>query len=592
METVDQSAGLLEDGEEPSAHKPHGAELLGVLPGATRRNDLMQSPIWKNIGHEEVVDGFTVLTYQIEDLPEMPFIQILLKDDLVEGIVVHLKEPRELVDARTSFDASIKNVRPITIQDEEGNFREVYPEKGFAFILEPAADKVSASTRVIQLVAEQVRAEYFVLRAEEELNNSLQNAMSDARHALLHDPQNAPANWILAELESTNGNFLRARNYAIAAVKTDKSTVQYQLTLVNILKELGEIENAAKILDIVEPDCEGVSWFKGVAMTLRGDLLRLQQNPDYDKAIECHQKAFEIVKPYTLDESMTSRVTAKKLAVKAHLGLARDIAAKKWEDAKDKEAALAWLDAACAIAKDLIEKESEDSMTLFEVCCAATELGLDVPNVASLEPYFQLLDETSDTIIKRKSVETTDTVRDPFVVDAVNWLGGKANANIMLIYKATGNGEKAVGRGEKALALLDSVVENRPTEDGVECGVVMFHLAEIYNSLLSNDQAALTWYDRAAISLIRISPDLTPKRLIPVGKNLINMSHAYWKKGRQEEALQCTKTGAVLLQKAADTGLCPQSDLFVPYSNLATMYKTLGDKSLSEKFAKLAGECK
>ena len=65
------------------------------------------------------------------------------------------------------------------------------------------------------------------------------------------------------------------------------------------------------------------------------------------------------------------------------------------------------------------------------------------------------------------------------------------------------------------------------------------------------------------------------------------MAVSYWQQGEKEQALELTEMGADLIEKAVAGGVMNQEVLAVPYGNLATMHKMLGNTSEAAKYAEL-----
>ncbi len=574
-------------------HQPHGAELLGILPGKTTYADLLANPTWKTPGAREVVEGFLVLTYKIQELPEMPFIQIFIQKDIVQGVVIHLKEPRELDDAKRAFESATKHVRTITMKDSEGFYRTIFPEKGLAFVLEKDKNSDEPTSRVIRVVVETVNPDYYIIRAEESFDQSLSNVFSDAEHALLHDKNKAAAYWLMARVEHLCGRDEKARENALRAVKLDQEPIQYQLTLIHILLSLGQTKQGEKLLDVVFPRCAEHPLFQAESLILRGNLAREKTPADYDKAIEFHQLAIEKLKGLLAETEQETRIAAKRLAVEGHLELAIDIARKEWTDQKDQELAFQWLNAAGTLADDLIKKEETDVVPLWEVCVVAMEVGLNLPDSDLVDEYIKTLKRLSGVLLTEKSrPDEVHPKGDTLSVERVEYFTGKSLFDAMLIYKARKDYENALSCGERALELLEKSTIQRSNREKLILGMVMFHMGAIVAENPDEAKAADSWFDKAIANFDRAQQKLDAKDSSKVGKLLVNISLFRWKNGEKEAACAMTQKGSDMIAKALQEGIGKKSDLFVPYSNLATMHKSLNHAEEAEKFAQLAKEAK
>jgi hypothetical protein len=104
---------------------------------------------------------------------------------------------------------------------------------------------------------------------------------------------------------------------------------------------------------------------------------------------------------------------------------------------------------------------------------------------------------------------------------------------------------------------------------------------------LDHKQAS-QWYDKAEDLLTGPRPvsDLySPRR---EGEMLVSMGVTYWQLGEEARALQLTQSGVNLVEMAVEDGVVAKTALAVPYGNLATMYKHVGEATNAAKYAELA----
>jgi hypothetical protein len=66
------------------------------------------------------------------------------------------------------------------------------------------------------------------------------------------------------------------------------------------------------------------------------------------------------------------------------------------------------------------------------------------------------------------------------------------------------------------------------------------------------------------------------------------MGVTYWQLGQRAKALELTRSGADQIEKAVEGGVLDQDALAVPYGNLATMHKELGNNEEGTRYAHLA----
>lgn len=570
------------DDDPGVGHKPHGAKFMEVMPGVTKFSDLSSNPMLKKPIALEKVDGYDVATYQNATLPGTT-IQVVASNDLVEAIMINLAEPRSESDARKVFESELKDVRPIWAPDEVGNFREVFPEKGVAFVLEKGEKPGLPSNRVIQIVAETVKSEYFIIRAEKDLQVNLTYARDDAEHALLHDVNLPGANWILAQTHLAVGDFANARKYDYRAIKLNDSMPQFHLTYIDALIQDGEIPSALRYMDAVKDSFVEHPLFAIEAVCLDSALRREQAKADYDGSISQGQRALKLLKAlYAAKPNSEAYFAAKKLELRANLSIATAVARKRWKNASDQEKAFEWLDAAATVAKEIDAARPEDSQlpsAQLDVLDAAIDVCLEMPDSDKVDNYVQRLKVTAELYLRK----TLDEVS----AASVRWKVGCALTSASRIYEARGNNEQAISCGSKGAEYLQIATEYRPVEERASAVVAQLQLGVIYANSESPDKGFGLF--NKSLDLVEQSMDkLKGRDAFRVGSPLVSVASLYWKSGEKEKGAEILAAAVKLLEKGYDDGYGEEENLYVAYSNLSTMCKGLKKMDDSAKYKKLA----
>ncbi|MBQ9873349.1 MAG: hypothetical protein IJM30_02695 [Thermoguttaceae bacterium] len=573
------------DSDEPTEHKPHGASLAGVQPGVTKFVELSKNPTFAKPVADELVDGYRVLTYQDPTLPDAT-IQIVGKGELVEAIMINLAEARAESDARKVFESEIKDVRPIWTPDELGNFREVFPEKGVAFVLEKGENPGLPSNRVVQIVAETVKCEYFIMRAEQDLRVSYTYARDDAEHALLHDAEAPGAYWILAKTHLAVGDATSARKRVYKAIKLNDSLPQFHLTYIEALIEAGEVDSALRYMDAVRESFQEHPLYQTEALVLDSILRREEAEPDYDASIAQGQRALKLLG--TLYESkLTPEVVwaAKALEERANLSIAIAVARKKWKNAGDQERAFEWIDAATAVATEIdkmASKESQLPSAQIDVLQAGLECCLEMPDAKQVDAYADRAIASADIYLKK----TLDEVS----AASVRWRIGKALANAARIYESRGDFAKAAKLGEQAVEYLTVVTDYRPPVDRVPTALARLELGQIYADGLKDAKKASAHFGKAVELFEEIKSVVRAKDAAAIGGSLASAAASSWKRGEKQEGLKALVSAVEFLEKAREGGFVSDADMWKPYANLSVMYKGSNDAANAAKYKKLADQ--
>lgn len=560
-----------------------GAELLGVIPGKTTVDDLKNNPIFNKPKQKEVSGAFFVFTYQLPDLPEMPFIQLLARNDRIEGVVVHLEQPRDIIDARQSFASVIENIRPIVVPDDKGNFREIYPEKGFVFVLEKNADTPSIpSNRVTQIIAETVKADFFTIRAAQDLKKSfsaqsLTAIRKDAETALAIDPESASARWVIAQIAYLLEEYRTARERIVEAIRLDDSVPQYHFLLLQILNETGRIEDGLRYLKAVTPICDKPPFFKAELAILRGDFSRQQEKPNEDDAIREHRSAVELLLPLVKNKTKETRVLAKRLLMRAYLSLASDIVQKDWPKAEDKEKAFLWVDAASEIANSLVRDDGLASDVLIELCVGAVWVGLRMPESNKCDPYFEKIAALGDVLTKNCD--------DPLNLQYVYWKCGKGLFGAYRIAEERGESDRALTYAFESFHYLEPFCDETPRKVLSVLGPVDYDFAVLFAAKKNLQAETLACRERA-VRVIEAAAEANSA--LDNGENgvrLTNLGKAYWTDGDRERGLSLTERGIALIESAVAEKVFEPEELIVPLRNAELMARKLERADVSQKYS-------
>ncbi len=76
------------------------------------------------------------------------------------------------------------------------------------------------------------------------------------------------------------------------------------------------------------------------------------------------------------------------------------------------------------------------------------------------------------------------------------------------------------------------------------------------------------------------------------GEAFVGMGVSYWEAGQHDKAVALTSKGVEWMEQAVKQGTLNRSALAVPYSNLASMQRKLGDKDQAKHFQEMANRLK
>lgn len=558
-------------------HRPpvRTASFLKVIPGTTTFTEVIA--LWGEPVRETTVGGNLAQLYSTEILNH---IEVLYDDAVVKSIVVRLDEPFPEEQVRDVLKSELLKSKPVLIPDETGQIiGEVFPEKGVLFLFTPSdLDNVFL---VRQIGIEPVTAEPFVLRAEATLTDHPFQARRDLEDAVRIDPGDAKAYWLLSRIELMEGRIDAAMLHIEQAIRLDDRQPSYHIALVQILIRMNRIEEAGLYLEETLEICDRFPHEKARAYSILGDLFRTSPRPDYERAVECHSDAIRIASTLIDHANPTIRQSAKDVLFEAHLGAARDIAWGRWDE---KEESIAkWIAQAKEIASDpemiSAKRFSLDYPFKIAVCSLAAQVGL--PENRNIEAQIREVVRTGDLLIQ--------STGDPILQRKFQWETSLSLYDAVQIYQLRKQYGLALKYGEVAAEYMESGIKDRKSDtDFYLLGRLYFRLGAIHAIGNKNHRAAIEWFDKAKPVFEKLLPKINPEELGRLGETLVSMGVSYWMTGQQDEAVRITERGLKQIERGVRSETVDESVLAIPYSNLANMYRELGQAESAQKYARLA----
>jgi tetratricopeptide (TPR) repeat protein len=172
----------------------------------------------------------------------------------------------------------------------------------------------------------------------------------------------------------------------------------------------------------------------------------------------------------------------------------------------------------------------------------------------------------------------------------IDWMMGEAYQYALRVEHTRGDAGQASLYGNRAIDHLSAGAEPRTSSPEAEqtVGRLYFYLGAI-NAVHKEDHAeAVGWYDKARPILTAERPKsefVVPRR---EGESLVSMAVSYWQQDQRELAVELTTEGARLMERGVASGVLEEPALAVPYGNLATMHRRLGNRDDATEYGKLA----
>ena len=178
---------------------------------------------------------------------------------------------------------------------------------------------------------------------------------------------------------------------------------------------------------------------------------------------------------------------------------------------------------------------------------------------------------------------------DPFRKAQHQWELGMALYDALQVYQMRGEHDKALQFGEQAIGYLEQAGSGpaSPTTSYL-LGRLYFRLGAIHAVRDGNHRAAITWFDKAMPELAKPVPPGAFAEIGRHGETFVSMGVSYWETRQREKAVELTEHGLKLMQQAVEQGTLQASALTVPYNNLSSMHRQMGQEDRARQFEQLA----
>jgi tetratricopeptide (TPR) repeat protein len=561
----------------PQEVTPHIGTMSfnGVEPGKTTLTDMK-----KEWGEPETasIDGPTgLLTFVI---PPFKQIDVTTQDELVTSIVVYLDPP--MLPGSVANELKLREFDPVPIPDETGQLLgQVYPERGvlFGFAANTKLPQVS------QIVVEPITGEPFVLRALYDFQHRYSANLEDLDFALSLDENDAQAHWVKSRILVQIGRYDEALTEAEAAARLDTSVTAYVLQRARTLGMAGRHDEAIKLLESIPSPTDLPEQEKAQVASVMGGLLASSSTPDHKAAVEHYQAAIELASPLVSDRRFEIRRLAKQALVDANAGIGLSVAMGNYQ--RKAEVAAKWFGRAEVYAQQYMVGDNGPKDLMLEISglqlAAFADIGGDVDPAQATDAAIQA---------GRQLIAWSD---DPLFKTRVEWLLGTALMDAVRVEHVRGHHLEALRYAELAVGPLESAAAQRQLSPGEQFALGRFYfLAGAVHAVKKQDhEEAAKWYAKAVplmTSPVAIPTDsLASGRL---GEWLVSVGVTYWETNDKQKSLEMTERGSDLIKQAVSEGVMKAPALAVPYANLASMHRALGNGVEAASYSSLAKKMK
>ncbi|MHB1037966.1 MAG: tetratricopeptide repeat protein [Pirellulales bacterium] len=548
------------------------ATFNNVRPGISTTAEVEKA--WGPPTEITKVKGATKHVYAIEPFQR---VEATFINDKVAMIVVHLQKafPSEVV----AKQLELEKIRPVAVTNDAGQtMGAAYPERGVVFSFAPG----EAQGQVAKIFLEPIDAQPFVLRAETNRQTQYASSLADLDYALKVDPKCAAAHWLAGEILAAIGRHAEALKEAEEAVRLEPKNPEYRLSHARILEQSGQYADAvAQTKEAVAQSGERPE-IKARGLCQWGDQLAAGPERNYKQAMSYHLESIKLAQSLSADRRVAVRRAAKDTLLNAHLAVAGDIAWGYW---KNKDTVVPkWLARASSLADDMAA--SEDGKADYQFRVSQQALAALVGLQGKLDPA-QWADEALR--LGRKELAKTD---DLLRKRRVEWELGLALYDALQVHHMRKEFVPALKYGDLAVSYLEQGGSQRQETPGFAylLGRLYFRMGSIHALEKNDHPRAVEWFAKAIPLLEKPIPASAAGDVARQGETFVSMGISYWESGKADEAVQLTQHGLRLMDQAVKDGLLEEPALAVPYANLSSMHRQLGEDAEAQRFAELAAK--
>lgn len=571
------SSRFVEDLEAPQPIRP--ARFNGVQPGVTTLEELLSE--WGDPARHSQARGELsghVLTFE---QPPFRLVEALVDQEVVQAVRVTLAKSGTIAELTKKLKlAAIEAVEVIDPETDE-LLGVSFPEKGLTLLTGPSP--TAASAVIVKLVIEPLSSKSFTLRAENRPWAQLENRLADLERAVELDSDDAHAWWLkcLAHLDA--GQADSAAEAANRAAALRPGSAAYRLAKARALAASGDRDQAVLTTRKVLDDGTASPLVQAEAFYTLGELASLGNASIAGKSIGFHNRAIDAADELTDSSDDRVRRAAKRLLVDAHLAIAIEIARREYKDRDELVAD--WISRASGLAEAAIDADDAGLELRLRVASKALVALASMKPTKDPAPWTEEADAAAQELLAASE--------DKLFQARVAWELGLAYQHAVRVEHTRADASQALKYGSLAIDRLSEGAEPRVSSPDAQhtVGDLYFYLGAVNAVHRQNHEEAIGWYEKALPLVTDIAPSefVAPRR---VGEMLVSMGVSFWQQDQHDRAIELTERGAELMRQAIDDGVLEESTLAVPYSNLASMHKALGEPNKASRYTKLARQAR
>lgn len=547
------------------------ATFSGIRPGESTLEQVHKA--WGKPSQSFEDHGVVHQIFAVEPFKE---IDVSYHDQTVAAIVIFMEQSFAAPDLAQQL--GLDNLQAVIIPDSQGKWLgQSYPERGVMFGFDPEQAKEKL---VAQIVLEPISGLPFLLRAEVRMQRDYGKALSDLDYAVQLDPKLAKAHALRAQALMAMMRWDEAGQAIDAAITLEPKNFEFRLTKTELLRQTGDFAGAVALARKTITEANGKPLSTAPALVELARAVGEGPDRDYRRAADYALEAIKLTEELVKSEQPRTRKAARIAALDAHLELSNAIAWGFWRQ-KDKTVPK-WLDKAQELADQLADEDQAGDEYRLRVAAKALAACVGLKGAIDPTPWVKALQDAG--------AKQLTASNDPVRRTQLEWQVGLALYDAMQAYHQLEAYPEALEVGTLAASAIEHVNETRQPlpGDSYLLGRLYFRLGTLHVAQGDDHEKAVAWFEKARPMIESPLPDSSMADVGRQGETMVSMAVSYWSVGRQNEAIALTDAGAKLMQQGVDEGVLDADALKVPYNNLATMHRFLGDEKSATKYTGLA----
>lgn len=535
----------------------HSASFQSLTPGTSRREQ-----VEVRLGKPRSTESNDqILHYQLGPFRD---VEIQLDPDgLVNSIILRLEKP--IASQAAAQELELSEFEPCPIKDGTGQLLGlIYPERAITLIYSE-----SAPGQVEQLLLDRVSVEPFLMRSRALAPLAPEEALGDLAQAIQLEPESAKVHLEQAELLTKLGRISEAKAVAQRAIELSKGQLDPLLVRARIAALEDDRTELSRLIQQVVQAETATPYQRAVALLLRGELEGTGPSPNDQASMNALLGSIEAATNVASSADPDWRERGQQLLLDGYLAVARNIARGNWKK-KDKVIPQ-WLENADVVLQELQKASAYPNLIRLEYLAQRMEIGSYYPESGSIEQQGDVILSTARTLISRST--------DAAYQKRIEWIAGTGLYHAASLTLESKQHEVALNYLKAAYDMLKSAQAIRePTpESEYLLGNVAFRIGSIFALYREDHRQASTWYERALQSFERPLPASRAFQLGIHGERFVSMGVSFWNQDKRELAGTLTRQGAQWMEQAVNEGNLEGEALRVPYVNLASILRAMGD---------------